>query len=155
MQFSEEVNRKMTQDDLYEQFQSTLGSSFKAGSWHLAIFEGSPIEGLYSWCPDCIVALPHIKKFEEYNNKENRVKLVKFKVGLREEWESTERKSPFKQNFPHLQDLPTAVLFYGKLDVFRIIAPREQDLEYALKRTKVYEEQIASKDWSVPKRFLT
>jgi hypothetical protein len=142
-------NKKLSSVDLYKQFRKALGS-FEDESWNLALFEGSPAEGLYSWCPDCIVASTHIRHFEEYQNK---IKLLKFKVGTRKEWESQAHLNPFRRNFPFLSDVPTAILFRGKLDACRIIAPRETDLEFMNRRVETFQEQIASGDWHPPLRF--
>jgi Thioredoxin domain-containing protein 17-like, thioredoxin domain len=151
MQEEKEIE-KLTAEDLYRQFQNSV-SSFARDSWHLTVFEGSPEDGLYSWCPDCVVASTHIRHFEEYS-KESKVKLLKFKVGSKDEWESkTSDKNPFKQSFPLLQDVPTAILFLGKLDVCRVIAPQESDLIYMCQRIGLYEEQIESGQWHVPLRF--
>jgi len=153
MQLNEEKMQKLTVKDLYRIFQNAL-DSFEPGSWHLAVFEGSPEGGLYSWCPDCIVASAHLQRFEKFNEN-GKAKLLKFKVGSREEWEShaSGQKNPFKQNFPILTDIPTAILFLGKLDVFRIIAPQDKDLEYMLQRIKIYRNQIKSEEWHVPLRY--
>ena len=143
------AEEKLTADDLYKQFRKSL-TSFEEEGWNLAIFEGSPAEGLYSWCPDCIVASAHFKHFEEY---QDQIRLLKFKVGTRKEWESKTRLNPFRTNFPYLSDVPTAILFRGKLDTCRIIAPREADLEFMSARVKAYEEQIHSGDWHPPLKF--
>jgi hypothetical protein len=77
------------------------------------------------------------------------VRVVQFMVGSRGEWENG---SPFKEQFPFLVDLPTAVLFYGRLDVARIIIPQESDLSYLCERAKAYSEQIRTGAWHPPKR---
>ncbi|HZW58446.1 MAG TPA: thioredoxin domain-containing protein [Nitrososphaerales archaeon] len=150
------ATNKLTSEDLYKQFQESL-QSFKPGSWTLALFEGSPAGGLYSWCPDCVVASTHIRKIEAEENgnhlSSRSARLLKFKVGSKREWESKRILNPFKANFPHLSDVPTAILFFGRLDVLRIIAPREADLRYMLGRTIVYEDQVKSKDWHPPVRY--
>lgn len=143
------ADKKLAAVDLYNQFRKTL-ASFQEESWRLAVFEGSPAEGLYSWCPDCIVASTHIRHFEQFQNK---IQLLKFKVGTRKEWESQTRLSPFRRNFPFLSDVPTAILFRGKLDTCRIIAPRETDLEFLCKRAEIFQEQIQSGDWRPPLKF--
>jgi uncharacterized protein DUF953 len=154
---------ELTSNDLYKQFEDSL-RSFKPRSWTLVVFEGSPAEGLYSWCPDCIVASTHLRKLEKEvgdstDNNDNasrnsllpsEVKLLKFKVGSKKEWESESDPNLFKKNFPFLSDVPTAVLFFGRLDVMRMIAPRENDLQYIAERTKTYEDQIRSEDWHPP-----
>ncbi len=121
-------------------------------SWNLAIFEGSPENGLYSWCPDCVVASSHIAKFEslQKSSKSKKARLYKFHVGSRNEWKSKE--NPFRKEFPHLPDLPTAILFYGSIDVVRIIAPREPDLEMMISRIRTFEEQIEKGEWHPPMR---
>ena len=145
------ANRKPTAKDLYRQFQDSL-LSFRPGLWTLAVFEGSPTDGLYSWCPDCVVASAHLRTFRENVLSPNAM-LLNFKVGSRKEWESKQGLNPFKKNFPFLSDIPMAVLFFGRLDVMRVIAPRVSDLRFMLKRARIYEEQVRSKYWHPPVKF--
>jgi hypothetical protein len=139
-----EMLHLMTSGDHYKQFRSELMTSFPNHSWTIAIFEGSPIKGLYSWCPDCIVASTHIRLFEKH---QDRIRLVKFQVGTRKEWEDKTYLNPFKTKFPYLSDVPTAILFMRTLDVYRIVAPQESDLEVMCDRTKIYEKQIRLGEW--------
>jgi hypothetical protein len=145
------TSRKLTAKDLYRQFQDSL-LSFRPGSWTLGVFEGSPTDGLYSWCPDCVVASTHLRTFKESVLSPN-AKLLNFKVGSRKEWESKQSLNPFKKNFPFLSDVPTVVLFFGRLDVMRIIAPRVSDLRFMLRRARTYEDQVRSKYWHPPVKF--
>jgi hypothetical protein len=79
------------------------------------------------------------------------VKVIQFKVGSKKEWEGgVDVPSPFKANFPHLVDLPTAILFHGRLDVARTIAPRKDDLLYLSRRADVLETQIKDGSWNPP-----
>jgi hypothetical protein len=132
---------------LYSKFKQTIANG---DGWVLAIFEGSPEGSNYSWCTDCVAASGDVRRFlEEYNGP---VKVVQFKVGTKEEWEGRDGgPSPFKAGFPHLSDLPSAVLFHGRLDVARMIAPRKDDLDYLSKRAMVYEGQIKDSSWSPPR----
>jgi hypothetical protein len=144
--------RKLTSQGLYSQFVD-FHKNFKPGTWTIAMFEGSPANGLYSWCPDCIVASTHVRRFEERKLGSQDIKLQNFRVGSRIEWESKSKLNPFRIRFPFLSDVPTAILFFGKLDVIRIIAPQEIDLVQMMKRTRVYENQIKSQHWRPPLRF--
>jgi hypothetical protein len=141
----ERTQSKLGSKDLYQIFIKTW-KEFRPKAWSLAIFEGSPENGLYSWCPDCVVASSYITRFESSLKKKqnNTVRFLKFHVGSRKEWKS---KNPFRAGFPHLSDLPTAILFFERRDVFRIIAPQEQDLRGMIRRIRVYEEQIKNDDW--------
>lgn len=117
-------------------------------SWTLAIFEGSPTEDAYSWCSDCVAASGDLRIFlSEYRGQ---VKVIQFKVGSKKEWERRDAPSPFKAKFPHLVDLPTAILFHGRLDVARTIAPRKDDLLYLSQRADVLETQIKDGSWNPP-----
>jgi hypothetical protein len=49
-----------------------------------------------------------------------------------------------------LSDLPTAILFFGRIDVIRIIAPQEEDLKAMIARISIYEKQIRNGDWHPP-----
>jgi hypothetical protein len=138
----------MTLGSLYAKFQDGI-RQMKDGNWVLAVFEGSPARGAYSWCSDCVAASEDIRGFMlEYRGI---VKLVQFKVGSEKEWKgSSDGRSPFKVKFPHLVDLPTAILFRGKLDVARTIAPRKDDLLYLSRRAESLEAQIKDGSWNPP-----
>src|ERR1700752_3991107 len=102
-----EMVSEMTQRQLYDLFLDQL-SSFRDDRWHLVLFEGSPTNDAYSWCPDCVFALDDVKKFKaSYGGP---VEFLQFKVGSREEWDNV-GANPFKTSFPYLTDLPTAMLF--------------------------------------------
>ncbi len=132
-------------DQLYEQFERTLQKS-RIGDWLLAVFEGSPSDGAYSWCDDCVAASGDLRTFAA--SYVGPVKLLQFKVGTKEEWEGGNRSpNAFKSKFPFLSDIPTAILFNGHIDVARFIAPRKQDLEYLCGRAVRYEEQAKSNVW--------
>ena len=122
----------------------------KKGIWTLALFEGSPRARAYSWCPDCVAASEDVRSF--LTTYKGRVKLVQFKVGSKEEWEGrNHRPNPFKERFPHLSDLPTAILFRGKLDVARVAIPKKHDLAYLCGRAEIYDEQVRDGAWHPPK----
>ena len=146
-------NRKLTAEDLYRQFQDSL-HSFKPRSWTVSLFEGSPTGGLYSWCPDCVVAAAQLGSFEKRDALLlNQARLLNFKIGSKREWESKQILNPFRSRFPFLSDIPTAVLFFGRLDVMRLIAPQAADLRYLFKRAKTYEEQMKSKECHPPVKY--
>jgi uncharacterized protein DUF953 len=136
-------------EQLYRKFESVIKGQ-RRGSWVLGVFEGSPRSGAYSWCSDCVAASNAVASFfAEYKGE---VKLIQFKVGTREEWEGKEhRANPFRANSPFLSDLPTAVLFYGRLDVARVIAPRKDDLLHLCRRASIYEKQIENGSWHPPR----
>ncbi len=138
----------ITQEKLYSKFEEAV-RQMKDGNWVLAVFEGSPTVGAYSWCSDCVAASEDLKSFlSEYRGP---VKVIQFKVGTKKEWEGgMDVPSPFKAKFPHLVDLPTAILFHGKLDVARTIAPRSDDLKYLSRRADVLETQIKDGSWNPP-----
>jgi hypothetical protein len=149
---STSYQEKQLDADALHQIFNRAWKDFAPNSWNLAIFEGSPENGLYSWCPDCVVASTHIAKFEslQKSRKGRKARLCKFHVGSRSEWKS--EKNPFRKEFPHLTDLPTAILLYGRIDVLRIIAPREPDLEMMISRIPTFEEQIEKGEWHPPIR---
>jgi hypothetical protein len=138
----------LTQPQLYEIFENKL-SSFREGSWHLILFEGSATANSYSWCSDCVFALDEVKKFmASYGGP---VEFLQFKVGSKEEWDNAET-NPFKKSFPYLTDLPTAILFRGQIDTMRVIAVEQKDLLYLCVRSLEYEKQIQSGAWNPPKK---
>jgi Eukaryotic protein of unknown function (DUF953) len=140
----------VTQERLYSKFEDTVRQMKDGKSWVLAIFEGSQAEGTYSWCSDCVAASGDLKSFlSEYRGQ---VKVIQFKVGSKNEWKgSPDLPSPFKAKFPHLVDLPTAILFHGRLDVARTIAPRKDDLLYLSRRADALETQIKDGSWNPPR----
>ncbi|MGI0079169.1 MAG: thioredoxin domain-containing protein [Nitrososphaerales archaeon] len=143
------THNALSQSDLYRVFKEKL-SKFEEREWNLVLFEGSPTDNSYSWCPDCVFALDHIRKFKaSYGGP---VSFLQFKVGSRGEWESG--RNPFKRDFPFLSDLPTAVLLRGKIDAARVIAPEQGDLLYLCERTVAYERQIKMGAWNPPKKII-
>lgn len=135
-----------SQNQIYNVFLDQL-SGFKENEWYLILFEGSPTENAYSWCSDCVFAQEGVKKFK--SSYGGPVAFLQFKVGSREEWTSPE--NPFKLKFPHLTDLPSAVLFRGQVDTIRTIAVEQRDLLYMCERSLEYENQIRTGAWSPPK----
>jgi len=142
------MSKVISPDQLYRKVENTLykGSDH---AWILAVFEGSPTGTEYSWCSDCVAASADLRSFiTEYRGI---VKVVQFKVGSKREWEGLNGgPSPFKAKFPFLSDLPTAVLFRGRQDVARTIAPRKYDLLYLSRRAEVLEGQIEDGSWVPP-----
>jgi Eukaryotic protein of unknown function (DUF953) len=137
-------------EQLYRKFEGAVLNQ-NDGAWTLAVFEGSPQNGAYSWCSDCIAVKEDLRNF--IAGYKGGVKVAQFKVGLKEEWEGEgPGHNPFKARPPHLSDLPTAVLFYGGLDVARVSIPRLADLQFLSERAEAYAEQIKNKSWSPPKR---
>jgi len=143
------ISKTPSAENLYAKFLQALANN-KSGDWILAVFEGSPSEGMYSWCSDCVAASRDLNSFlKEYTGQ---VKVSQFKVGTKNEWkDSVIGPSPFRAKFPFLSDLPTAILFNGELDVARFIAPRKEDLLYLSNRATTYENQKASGSWNPPK----
>ena len=145
-----EPSSEFTQPQLYNFFLDKL-VLFGEDAWHLVLFEGSPADGAYSWCTDCVYALPEVKKFKaSYGGP---VEFLQFKVGSKEEWENA-KTNPFKTSFPFLTDLPTAMLFRGRIDTMRVIAVEQRDLLYLSERSLEFEKQIQSGAWSPPKKHL-
>ena len=142
------MDSSINQANLYSKFEDTI-RQMKDGNWVLAVFEGSPAGGEYSWCSDCVAASEDIRGF--MSAYRGMVKVIQFKVGSKKEWEgNSDGRSPFKDKFPHLVDLPTAILFRGKLDVARTIAPRKDDLLYLSSRAEALEAQIKDGSWNPP-----
>ena len=143
------ITESVTQDELYAKFENNI-RQLRDGNWVLAVFEGSPTAEGYSWCSDCVAASEGLRTFmSEYHGL---VKVVSFKVGSKNEWKGASGgSSPFKAKFPHLVDLPTAILFHGRLDVARTIAPRKDDLRYLSGRAEALEAQIKDGSWNPPR----
>jgi len=141
----------VTSEELYRKFESVIVLG-KSDAWTLAVFEGSPSGNQYSWCSDCVAASEDLRAFlKEYHGP---VKVFQFKVGSENEWEGENgHEDPFKGRFPYLSDLPTAVLFHGRQDVARTIAPRKADLIYLSQRAEVLEGMIEEGTWKPPARF--
>jgi uncharacterized protein DUF953 len=136
-------------EQLYSKFDKALGTQ-DGSPWVLAIFEGSPQGPKYSWCSDCIAASGQVRDF--LDGYRGMVKVVQFKVGSKLEWEGAGGDlNPFKAKFPHLSDLPTAILFYGRQDVARTIAPKKDDLLYLSHRADELESQIKDGSWLPPR----
>jgi hypothetical protein len=137
-------------EQLYKRFETVMTKQ-KAGAWILALFEGSPQDSAYSWCPDCVAASEDVRSF--LASYKGHVRFVQFKVGSKEEWEGRDKPNPFRERFPHVSDLPTAILFRGKLDVARISIPQKHDLAYLCERAEAYDGQIREGAWHPPRGF--
>ncbi len=147
------MSETLSAEQSYRKFESAIKSQ-RRGSWVLGVFEGSPRSAAYSWCSDCVAARDDVRSF--FTDYKGGVKLVQFRVGSREEWEGkNHRANPFRARFPFLSDLPTAILFYGRLDVARVIAPRKDDLQHLCRRASIYEKQIENGSWHPPKDTRT
>ena len=139
----------VTTQDLYLKFEDATKKRGRE-EWALALFEGSSSGMTYSWCSDCVAASGDLRSF--LADYKGRVRTVQFKVGTQEEWEGPDGPSnPFKVRFPFLSDLPTAMLFHGRIDVARIVAPRKNDLLYLSERADIFDEQKKDGSWKPPK----
>jgi hypothetical protein len=138
----------VTREKLYAKFENEI-RQMDGERWILAVFEGSPAGGAYSWCSDCVAASEDLRSFmSEYRGL---VKVIQIKVGSKKEWEGgSNGPSPFKVRFPHLVDLPTAILFRGKIDVARTLAPRKDDLLYLGRRADALDAQVKDGSWNPP-----
>src|SRR2546422_11382847 len=78
------ISKTPSAENLYAKFLQALANS-KSSDWILAVFEGSPSEGMYSWCSDCVAASRDLSSFlEEYTGD---VKVDQFKVRTKNECE--------------------------------------------------------------------
>jgi hypothetical protein len=137
-------------EQLYRKFENAVGNR-RNKEWTLGVFEGSPEGKAYSWCSDCIAARDDLRSFRA--DYKGGVKIVQFEVGAREEWKGRRGdRNPFKAKSPFISDLPTAILFYGGLDVARVTAPRKEDFLYLCQRAEVYDSQIETNAWTPPKQ---
>jgi hypothetical protein len=142
------MNETITAQDLYLKFEEAT-RKWGGEQWVLAVFEGSPSATASSWCSDCVAAGDDLRSF--LAGYKGRVRTVQFKVGTEQEWNGRDGSNPFKVRFPFLSDLPTAVLFYGRLDVARVVALTKNDLSYLSDRADVFEQQKQDGSWKPPK----
>src|SRR5438094_10293906 len=101
------ISKTPSAENLYAKFLKALANN-KSGDGILAVFEGSPSEGMYSWCSDCVAASRDLSSFlEEYTGE---VQVSQFKGGTKNEWEdNVVGQSPFRVKFTVLSDCPTAI----------------------------------------------
>lgn len=121
----------------------TLSKSFeKSENAYIILFHGGKGEkGERSWCLGCITALEDFEKFA--STCDGPIELYMISVGTQEEWQkkTTEgvRTSLFRQNFPHLQAVPTAILGKGSLELVKVLGPRIGDFKHLVERFEQYE----------------
>jgi len=130
-----------TESENYEEFVSLSKRLEKAGKAYIILFHGGKgKKGEKSWCPGCITALEDFKKFA--SNYNGQIELFTVSVGTKKEWQKKSkgvRISLFRQNFPHLQAVPTAILGKGSFELVKVLGPNKEDFEHLAERFKKYE----------------
>jgi thiol-disulfide isomerase/thioredoxin len=109
---------------------------------YIILFHGGKgDQGERSWCLGCITALEDFENFASAYN--GQVELFAISVGTQKEWQKKSKEgvctSLFRQNFPYLHAVPTAILGKGSLELVKILGPRIRDFEYLAERFKQYE----------------
>ena len=126
----------------YKEFVSLSKSLGKAEKAYIILFHGGKGDrGERSWCLGCITALEDFEKFA--SAYDGYIELFMVSVGTQEEWQKKSREavrtSLFRQNFPYLQAVPTAILGKGSLELIKVLGPSIRDFEHLVERFKQYE----------------
>ena len=100
----------------YKKFTSLSKHLERTEKAYIILFHGGKGDkGERSWCPGCIIALEDFEKFA--SNYNGNIEFFAVSVGTQKEWQKKSkegvRTSLFRQNFPYLQAVPTAILGKG------------------------------------------
>jgi len=132
----------MHESENYKEFTTLIKRLEKAEKAYIILFHGGKGDKEErSWCPGCITALEDFEKFA--STYKDDIELLTVSVGTQEEWQKKSkervRTSLFRQNFPHLQAVPTAILGKGSLELIKVLGPEIRDFEHLVERFKQYE----------------
>ncbi|XP_015368406.1 PREDICTED: thioredoxin domain-containing protein 17-like [Diuraphis noxia] len=112
----------------YEEFIALMKILEESKQQTFVVFTGTPNESGESWCSDCVVADPVIKKQIEHNEEHLKdTNIVYAQVGKREEWKNN-NENPFRLDKKiRLQFLPT-LLKWGTLHKLQVEECLKPDL---------------------------
>ncbi|MFQ6064059.1 MAG: thioredoxin domain-containing protein [Candidatus Bathyarchaeia archaeon] len=125
-----ELSPKSAQET-YEAFRN-LRESFESGEFNFVLFYGNPTDTDTSWCPDCRTAHEDFARFVSEYGGTARFHTVP--VGSREEFN---RDNPFLKNVPHLEAVPTLVIYREGLVFLKLVDPSFEDLAYFVRKYKL------------------
>lgn len=112
----------------YESFRS-LRESFRPEEFNFVLFYGNPTEGKISWCPDCRPA--HVDFIRFAKDYEGTARFHTVPVGSREEFNID---NPFLKDAPHLEGVPTLVVYRERITYLKLVDPTFEDLAYFVKK---------------------
>lgn len=120
-----------TAQETYESFRN-LRESFGSEKFHFVLFYGNPTDTDISWCPDCrAVHVDFLRFASEYKGT---ARFHTVPVGSREEFN---RDNPFLKNIPHLEGVPTLVIYKEGIMFLKLVDPSFEDLTYFVRRYKL------------------
>eukprot|EP00806_Schmidingerella_arcuata_P007518 Macronucleus_7890.p1 GENE.Macronucleus_7890~~Macronucleus_7890.p1 ORF type:complete len:128 (+),score=45.41 Macronucleus_7890:1-384(+) len=98
-------------------FTAAFNAKADAGNKFIAIFTGTiNPDTNESWCPDCVVAKPHIQRIVDA--AAGRIDFIKGIV-TRDEWRGN-TAHPYRQPPYGAQGVPTIVLYEGRNALYRV-----------------------------------
>jgi len=121
------------------QFDSKLQTIFNSfpSSKYLVLFFGSEVQGGNSWCPDCIVADPVIKKAI---SKVDNLVLIECPVGNKSEYKNVPNH-PYKTHKQiQLQRVPTLIAWTKEGPAARLIEDEckiQENIENLIKNSSI------------------
>ena len=113
-----------TAEETYEAFKG-LREAFKAEEFNFVLFYGNQTETEISWCPDCRTA--HVDFIRFAKDCKGSAGFHTVPVGSREEFN---KGNPFVGNAPHLDAVPTFVIYKNNIVYLKSIDPTFQDVSY-------------------------
>ena len=112
----------------YESFRG-LKESFRSEEFNLVLFIGNPTETEISWCPDCRTAHVDFMKFTK--DYEGLARFHTVPIGSREEFNIS---NPFLSSAPHLEAVPTLVVYKENVAYLKLVDPTLEDIAHFAKK---------------------
>lgn len=120
-----------TAQETYETF-SNLRESFGSKEFNFVLFYGNPTDTEISWCPDCRTV--HVDFLRFATDYRGTARFHTVPVGSHEEFN---RDNLFLKSVPHLEAVPTLVVYREGLVFLKLVDPSFEDLAYFVKKYKV------------------
>ena len=120
-----------TAQETYEIFRN-LRENFESEEFNFILFYGNPTDTEISWCPDCRAT--HVDFMRFAKGYEGTARFHTVPVGSREEFD---RDNPFIKDVPHLDAVPTLVIYRERIAYLKLVEPTLKDLAYFVKKYKL------------------
>jgi len=111
---------------------SNLRENFRSEEFNFVLFYGNPTDTEISWCPDCRTA--HVDFIRFAKDYEGTARFHIVPVGSREEFN---KDNPLIKDVPHLDAVPTLVIYRECIVYLKLVDPTFEDIAYFVKKYKL------------------
>ena len=117
--------------ETYEIFRNLM-EGFGSEEFNFVLFYGNPTDTEISSCPDCrVVHVDFLRFATEYGGT---ARFHTVPIGSRREFS---RDNPFLRSVPHLEAVPTLVVYKEGIMFLKLVDPTFEDLAYLVKKYKL------------------